>query len=471
MTKNTKLASMILLAVFAIGGTTSCKKKGCTDPAALNYDEEAKKDDESCEYPQSETLTLTSASDGLASLSGFANGTYKMEALNTYILDGLVFVNDGQTLEIEAGTVIKAKPTTGGVASALVVARGGKIMAEGTSTAPIIFTSESDDLNDPSDLGPADVGLWGGVIILGKAEIGVEGATEAGIEGIDENESRAKFGGLSNSDNSGVFKYVSIRHTGAELSPGNEIQALSIGGVGSGTQLSYIDVFASSDDGIEIFGGTVDLDHVSIAWAEDDGLDLDNGWKGNCSDLFIIQREDDGDLLGEWDGAQPDANLIYTQAVVNRATMIGAGESGKAILIRDGGVVSLNNSIIIRPNGKGLEVENKGETGIDSYEKIITDGQGTFNNNTWAIGGATDLASILFATDDVNNSDPTNSALISKMTAGNSVQTGTAGIIVNYDQNEGLDPFNPTPSGQGAFQDGNWLETWSSLSSLGFLKE
>ncbi len=471
MTNKTKLASILLLAVFAIGGTTSCKKKGCTDPAALNYDEEAKIDDESCEYPQAETLTLVSASDGLASVAGFENGTFKMEALDTYILDGLVFVNDGQTLEIEAGTVIKGKPTTGGVASALVVARGGKIMAEGTATNPIIFTAEADDLNDISDLGPADVGLWGGVIILGKAEIGVEGATEAGIEGIDENESRAKFGGSDNADNSGIFKYVSIRHTGAELSPGNEIQALSIGGVGTGTEMSYIDVFSSSDDGIEIFGGTVDLDHVSIAFAEDDGLDLDNGWKGTCSDLFIIQREDDGDHLGEWDGAQPDANLIYTQANVNRATMIGAGDGGKAILIRDGGVVSINNSIIIRPDGFGMEIENKGETGIDSYEKIITDGQGTFNNNTWAIGGSTDLASILEATDDVDNSDPTNSALVSRMTAGNTVQTGTAGIDVGYSNNASLDPFSPTPSGQGAFQSGNWMETWTSLSSLGFLKE
>jgi hypothetical protein len=468
MTRNVKFAMTILLAIVVAGGTTSCKKKGCTDATATNYDSEAEKDDGTCEYPQDETLT--SQSDGLASFEGYANNKYTMTADRTYILDGLVFVNEGQTLEIEPGTVIKGKPTTGGVASALVVARGATIIAEGTASNPIIFTAESDDLTSSSDLGPGDVGLWGGVIILGNAEIGVEGSTEAGIEGIDDSETRAKFGGTNNSDNSGTFKYVSIRHCGAELSPGDEIQSLSLGGVGSATDIAYIDVFASSDDGIEIFGGTVDLDHVSIAWAEDDGLDLDNGWKGTCSELFIVQRSDDGDHLGEWDGAKPDANPIYTQATVANATMMGAGDGGKAILIRDGGVVSINNSIIWRQDGVGIEVEDKDEIGVDSYYKIVTDNQGTFNNNTWAIGTGNSLASIIEPTGGTVDSTAAGLQQILTDDGNTVVDASSVGLTYSETADATLDPFSPSVSG-GAFTGGNWLQGWSALSTLGYLSE
>ena len=182
-------------------------------------------------------------------------------ANNQYVLNGLVFVEEGETLTIEPGTVIKGKPGQGAEASALVVAREGKIFAEGTAEAPIIFTAEADDASDPEDFGSTDRGLWGGVIVLGRATL--NSPSDSGspitdnIEGIDINETRGRFGGNDDTDNSGVLRYISIRHGGTLIGADNEINGLTLGAVGSGTTLEFIEVFANLDDGIEFFGGTL----------------------------------------------------------------------------------------------------------------------------------------------------------------------------------------------------------------------
>ena len=137
----------------------------------------------------------------------------------TYYLNGRVFVDDGAVLNIEAGTVIKGREGEGENASALIVARGGKIYAEGTAQNPIIFTAAEDDLNNPLIPPATQQGLWGGVIILGKATINFPGG-ETNIEGIPTTEQRGLYGGGANPDDddcSGVFKYVSIRHGGTEI--------------------------------------------------------------------------------------------------------------------------------------------------------------------------------------------------------------------------------------------------------------
>lgn len=163
------------------------------------------------------TKTITASAAG--------TGTVTWDKDTTYILDGFVFVNSGQTLTIEAGTVIKGKSGQGAAASALVVARGGTIMAEGTPSEPIIFTAESDDVSNPFDLAPNTVGLWGGVIILGNASTNTNPPEQA-IEGIPTTELRGLFGAIdpnndgdysdatvNDADNSGIFRYVSTHTT------------------------------------------------------------------------------------------------------------------------------------------------------------------------------------------------------------------------------------------------------------------
>ena len=148
-----------------------------------------------------------------------------------YVLSGFVFVEDGESLTIPAGTIIKSQTGQGVDASALIVARGGMIDAVGTAAAPIIFTSINDNADDPNDL-PIDArGLWGGVILLGKARINTADSVGQ-VEGIPTTEPRGAYGGQDDEDNSGTMKYVSIRYGGSKLGEGDEINGLTFGAGG-----------------------------------------------------------------------------------------------------------------------------------------------------------------------------------------------------------------------------------------------
>ncbi|HLF64864.1 MAG TPA: hypothetical protein VI603_13965, partial [Saprospiraceae bacterium] len=217
--------------------------------------------------------------------------TYTWTKNNTYLLDGLVFLEEGGVLNIEAGTVIKFTPRADvGNPSALVITRGAKIYAEGTVENPIIFTAEADDVNDPFDLSPTDNALWGGIVLLGHGVTQKNGNAEVNIEGIDLSEVRGAYGGDDNTDNSGVLRYISIRHGGRQIVSGSELNGLSLGAVGSGTTLEYIEVYANSDDGIEFFGGAPNLKYAVVAFTEDDSYDWDEVFVGKGQFWFSIQR-------------------------------------------------------------------------------------------------------------------------------------------------------------------------------------
>lgn len=242
--------------------------------------------------------------------SGLITESETWTADNTYILDGRVTVSGGATLTIEPGTVIKANPGSGSVSSALLISREGKIMANGTAAKPIIFTTIADDITSGDVASPnmdADnSGLWGGIIILGKAPIRASTA-EAQIEGIPTSDQNGLYGGTEAGHNSGELSYVSIRHGGTLIGAGNEINGLTLGGVGNGTTIHHIEVVANYDDGIEWFGGTVDVDNVLIWNSSDDGLDTDQDWVGTCDNFIIINPRDGGSAF-ELDGPEgPDA--------------------------------------------------------------------------------------------------------------------------------------------------------------------
>lgn len=219
-----------------------------------------------------------------------------------YQLGGRITVTDGVTLTIEPGTIIKGEAGTGPNATALLIARGGTLMAEGTADAPIIFTSVADEIT-PDDvaagnfaspnLDPDINGLWGGVIILGKATISAsndngDDVSEVQIEGIPTSDPNGLYGGSEDTDNSGVVKYISIRHGGANIGAGNEINGLSLGGVGSGTTIEHIEIVANQDDGIEWFGGTVSVSNVVVWNVGDDGIDTDQSWQGTLENFLVI---------------------------------------------------------------------------------------------------------------------------------------------------------------------------------------
>jgi hypothetical protein len=208
-------------------------------------------------------------------------------------LDNKVVVDEGVTLTIQAGTIVKGLPGENTLASALVVARGGKLLAEGTASRPIIFTAEADNIavgqTAGTNLEKIDNKLWGGVIVLGSAPISAEnGDTETNIEGIPVEEGYGLFGGSDEEDNSGVLKYISIRHGGISIGEGNEINGLTLGGVGNQTLIENVEVYATLDDGIECFGGTVNIDNALVFYQGDDGIDLDMNYSGTISNFGVI---------------------------------------------------------------------------------------------------------------------------------------------------------------------------------------
>ena len=219
-----------------------------------------------------------------------------------YQLAGRITVTEGSTLTIEPGTIVKGEAGTGANATALLIARGGKIIAEGTPQLPIIFTSVADEITpelveqgqfQSPNLDPTINGLWGGVIVLGNSKIspkpGASGELlEVQIEGIPTSDVNGLYGGNDDTDNSGVLKYVSIRHGGTNIGSGNEINGLTLGGVGSGTVIEHIEVVANQDDGVEWFGGTVNAKNVVVWNAGDDGLDTDQSWGGTCDNFVVI---------------------------------------------------------------------------------------------------------------------------------------------------------------------------------------
>ncbi|MFM7729048.1 MAG: hypothetical protein ACKO7B_20290, partial [Flavobacteriales bacterium] len=213
-----------------------------------------------------------------------ANTTW--EAGTIYQLAGRITVTNGATLTIEAGTIIKGEAGTGANATALLIARGGKLNANGTATSPIIFTSVADEI-DYADMAAGNFGspnlestvngLWGGVIILGKAPISasndVGDVSEVQIEGIPTSDPNGLYGGNVANDNSGTIRYISIRHGGANIGSGNEINGLTLGGVGNGTTIENVEIVGNQDDGIEWFGGTVNVSNAVVWNCGDDGID------------------------------------------------------------------------------------------------------------------------------------------------------------------------------------------------------
>ncbi len=442
------------------------------------------------------TVTVTDASINAGDLVHWTND-------NVYILSGLVVVEDGAELHIEAGTVIKAEDGQSVNASALVVARGGKIYAMGEPNAPIIFTSIQDNISSADLLTYQDRGLWGGVVLLGKAS--TNNASQKEIEGVNEilptGDTRAEYGGDDDSDSSGIMRYVSIRHTGINVgeSDGNEIQGLTLGGVGSGTTLEYIESYASGDDGVEFFGGTVNLKYFVSAFNADDAVDWDEGYRGKGQFWFVLIGTDAGGAI-EMDGAGGDENTTpYASPTVYNATYIGGGvgntpdgDRAELLMFRDNTGGFYHNSIFTDYNstsgGYGLTIEDIDNTGskpLDSRQRFEAGELGLTHNLWYGFGAGNDPAQF------VNPGLANQADIISYLVAnGNVVQDPMiAGVDRATSPSGGLDPrptgnspaFTMARAGYpsdgfftpvdyvGAFGRDNWMAGWTALDAAGYL--
>ncbi len=243
------------------------------------------------------------------------------ESGKTYVLQSRIAVVSGVTLTIKPGVVIKGEAGSGANATALLIARGGKIMAEGTAAAPIIFTSVADEIEpgqiESPNLDPDLNGLWGGLIVLGNAPISAD-AESVQIEGIPPSDQNGLYGGTLANDNSGVIKFVSIRHGGANIGEGNEINGLTLGGVGSGTIIENIEIVANQDDGIEWFGGTVNVKNAIVWNTGDDAIDTDQSWGGTLDNFIVVNP---GDECFELDG--PEGDMFAKHTIKNGTAYAG----------------------------------------------------------------------------------------------------------------------------------------------------
>ena len=243
-----------------------------------------------------------------------------------WIMDGKVVVRSGGSLTIEAGTIVKSESAQGVDATALIIAGGATFNANGTADSPIIFTDVNDniDYNDgiisPNRV-PTDTGKWGGIIVLGNATVGQDGGSDD-IEGIASGFDWTSYGGNDDSDSSGSMTYLSIRHSGTQLAGGDEIQGLTLGGVGAGTTVNHIEIVGSNDDGIEIFGGNVNVDNVVIFGQRDDALDLDQGYKGVITNAVLALRAN-SDNPFEIDGTEDSTGAIDGAFTINNVTVYG----------------------------------------------------------------------------------------------------------------------------------------------------
>lgn len=308
----------------------------------------------------------------------------------TYELNGFVFVNAGETLVIEPGTEIQARLGGGADASALIVAAGGTIEAEGSADSPIVFTSVRDE---QEELGRNDRGLWGGVILLGDAPTNNGGQTQ--IEGVPDNTgSRILYGGDNEDHNVGIFKYVSIRHTGTQLGNGDEIQGLTLGAVGSGSTIEYVESYASDDDGFEWFGGTVNSKYLITAYETDDAFDIDQGFRGSNQFWFAVQGGSEAGRASEMDGAgSPESATPFAESIVSNATYFGMGPdrtadqvSGDAndpfIIHRDNNATSYHNSIFAGGRTDfGIQIEDL--DGSEDSANRWDDGELEHQDNLW----------------------------------------------------------------------------------------
>lgn len=303
------------------------------------------------------------------SLNGSLYGEHHLSADKTWLLEGIVYVEAGARLNIEAGTVIQGLP-----GSALVVTRDAQIIARGRPDAPIVLTSAQ-------PIGQRQAGDWGGLVLLGNAPVN---AADAQIEGVPANDSRGLFGGVDGRDNCGVLEYLRIEFAGYEVYANNELNGLTLGGCGSNTVVRHVQVHRALDDGIEVFGGTVDMKHILISGAADDSLDWDMGWRGRVQFLQVLQYPGVGDNAIEADnrrgreGAEPISEpQLYN---VSLLSLNSSEKYQRGITLRRGSGGHFHNMIISGFSGEAIDIRDRATVSRLAKEQMSFGGVLLYNN-------------------------------------------------------------------------------------------
>jgi hypothetical protein len=383
------------------------------------------------------------AAQPVVTVSGEITANTTWTKNNTYLLSGFVYVENEAVLTIEPGTTIKGEKATKGT---LIVARGSRLIADGTAAEPIVFTTNE---ATPS------YGDWGGLILLGKAPTNTSTNGVAGVGiiegGVDTPEGDGRYGGgdlpggSDPADNSGILRYVRIEYPGIAFQPNSEINGLTMGGVGSGTVIDYVQVSFSGDDSFEWFGGTVNAKHLIAYRGLDDDFDADFGFNGKIQYAFAVRDPLIADVSGsngfEIDNdAAGSANAPKTAPTFSNVTILGPGPTTtpnsnykRAAHLRRNSEPGIFNSLILgnwpdagifidggatvaNATGNLLEVKNTYVAGMPTPLKTSEAGfdiTGWFNTGGWGntVGANADAAGLV---------DPFNLVLPNAAPEGNS---------------------------------------------------
>ncbi len=360
--------SLVLITVFAaLAGT-----KDSTSIGAVNKEDWTKGwtmfRSGTVEYPQATTV-----------LEGVIRQNLTLTSKHTYSLKGLVYVVPGITLSIEPGTIIRADVS---VSSALIIAKGAKIMAEGTAERPIVFTSGNSEMMRKA-------GDWGGIVILGNGLVNKLGGMAIFDGNIDLN--YAMYGGNNPEDNSGVMSYVRIEYPGKKINMKNELNGLSLAAVGSKTRLDHIMISYSNDDSFEFYGGDVHASHLISYRCSDDDFDCTMGFKGSFDKIIALRhpmftdfsgsRSLEIDSYASRDSFDPTKRL--TEVEVSNGTFICYSSEGQkidqnlsAVILEEGASLKMSNSVI---TDFRVGIELNAKEAIDPSKLKITN---TLFNNT-----------------------------------------------------------------------------------------
>lgn len=405
---------------------------------------------------------------------------------NKYLIKGQVFVRENKVLTIEPGTIIFGDKGSKGT---LIIDRGGKIIAEGTANEPIVFTSAL-------PVGSRDRGDWGGIVILGKAPVN---QADPVIEGVTPT---VVFGGTDNNDNSGVLKYVRVEFAGIELTPNNETNSITLGGVGSATVMDYCQVSWGGDDGFEWFGGSVNSKYLIAFGMWDDCFDVDYGFTGKVQFGMSIRygsyADQSGSNIFETDNG-PNDNLttLLTTGVFSNITGIGPrltntqsinGNYQHALDLRRRTALTIANSVFVgMPRGLRMNQQSV----YDNYNN----GTGSLLNNvmvapatTFSVGtGMTATANNVEALWNASNETIVNTDLATvyaqlglnqNIFFGTATSTGytqnptftvTAGTLTtgaSFTDPKLSDPFFTPTTYRGAFGATDWTDGWAEFNPI-----
>ncbi|MFC5270516.1 T9SS C-terminal target domain-containing protein [Adhaeribacter terreus] len=458
-----KLLNVMLMACV-IGFTVSCNDNDDNPKPPVAVDPNG-----AAVAPNEAGLNGT-VENGRVVLQGSATKNVILRAGTKYILKGFVYIPAGLTLTIEPGTVIMGDKTTKGT---LVIERGGKIMADGTAQKPIVFTSAQQK-------GSRAAGDWGGIIVLGAAPTNLP-SEKAKIEGGVDRE----YGGTNANDNSGIIRYVRIEFSGIAFQPDNEINGLTLGGVGAGTTIDYVQVSYNGDDSFEMFGGTVNMKHLIAYKTVDDMFDTDNGYSGKLQFVVGLSNpavadvsgsngfESDGDAQGS--DASPKTSAIFSNVSLfgPMATSTATGFNSnfkRAMHIRRNSNIQVHNAVFAGwPTGllldgsksqanataNTLKIQNTVIAGSQSGKALTTETGSTFDVSTWFNAASKGNSVVAEAADlklngAFNQQNP-------------DFRPGSGSSLLSGASFTGLDAFFENVAYKGAFGTTDWTAGWANF--------